>query len=106
MLAPHRTVHHCGARLSADSARGSRSNRAIDHCESGPVLIDVFQHLSNEVATLEWKTNMHHVTLRDRCRLIDIYAEHLIPDLHNLQQRLANFAQPYDDNGLIHSRDR
>jgi len=105
MLAPHRAVHHCGARLSRGSARGSRSNRAIDHCESGPVLIDVLQHLSNEVAILEWKTNMHHIGLGDGCRLIDIYAEHLIPALHNLQQRLADFAQPNDDDRLIHSFD-
>ena len=105
MLAPHRTVHHCGARLSRDSARGSSSNRAIDHCESGPVLIDVLQHLSNEVAILEWKTNMHHIGLGDGGRLIDIYAEHLIPALHNLQQRLADFAQPNDDDRLIHNFD-
>ena len=106
MLAAHRAVHHCGARLSRDSARGSRSNRAIDHCERGPVLIDVFQYLSNEVASLEWKTNMHHIRLGDGCRLIDIYAECLIRTLHNLQQRLADFAQPHYDNRLIHSFDR
>ena len=61
---------------------------------------------ATKLPSLEWKTNMHHVTLGDGCRLIDIYAECLIPALHNLQQRLANFAQPHDDNRLIHSFDR
>jgi hypothetical protein len=30
----------------------------------------------------------------------------LIRTLHNLQQRLADFAQPHYDNRLIHSFDR
>jgi hypothetical protein len=29
----------------------------------------------------------------------------LIPALHNLQQRLADFAQPNDDDRLIHNFD-
>ena len=105
MLAANGAIHHCGAGFNRDSARCSRSNSAIDYRKSGPVLIDVLQHLCNEVAILEWKTNMHYVTFRDRCRLINIYAECAIPALHNLQQRLANFAQAHDDNGLIHSFD-
>src|SRR5262245_45920137 len=106
MLAANGAVHHCGAGFTGDSARCSRSNRAIDYRKSGPVLIDILQHLSYEVAILKWKTNMHHVTLGDRCRLINIYTECAIPALHDLQQRLANFAQPYDDNGLTHNFDR
>ena len=106
MLAANRAVYDCGAGFNRNSARGSRSNRAIDHCESRPVLMNVFYYLSNEVVILEWKTNMHHIALGDGCRLIDIYAERLIPALHNLQQRLADLAQPNNDNRLIHSFDR
>ena len=106
MLAANGAVYHCGAGFSRNSTGCSRSNRAIDYRESRPVLIDVLQHLSNEVAILKWKTNMHHVTFRDRCWLINIYTECAIPALHNLQQRPANFAQAHDDNRLIHSFDR
>jgi hypothetical protein len=65
--------------------------------------MNVFYYLPNEVAAVEWKTNMHHVTLRNGCRLIDIYAKCLIPALHNLQQRLAHLAETDNDNGCLHN---
>jgi hypothetical protein len=65
--------------------------------------MNVLHYLPREVAILEWKTNMHHVTLGDGCRLIDIYAKRSIPALNNLQQRLADFTQAHDDNRLVHS---
>jgi len=52
--------------------------------------MNVIYYLSHEVAILEWKANMHHVTLGDGCGLIDIYVKRSIPALHNLEQRLAN----------------
>jgi hypothetical protein len=65
--------------------------------------MNVLYYLPHEFTILEWKTDMHHVTLGDGCRLIDIYAKRVIPALHNLQQRLADFTQAHDDNRLIHS---
>ena len=50
----------------------------------GMVLMNVFYYLPNELVILKWKTNMHHVTLGDGCKLVDIYAERLIPVLHDL----------------------
>ena len=64
--------------------------------------MNVFHYLPNEVVILEWKTNMHHITLGDGCRLIDIYAENVIPALHDLQQRLADLAETDNDNGCLH----
>jgi hypothetical protein len=65
--------------------------------------MNVFYYLSNKLVTLEWKTNMRHLTPGDGCRLIDIYAKRSIPALHDVQQRLADLAQPNNDNSLIHS---
>ena len=103
MLAANGAVHDWGSGFNRNSTRGSRSNCAIDYRETRPVLTNVLYYLPHEVAILEWKTNMHHVTLGDGCRLIDIYAKRPIPALHNLQQRLADFTQAHDDNRLVHS---
>ncbi len=103
MLAANGAVYYCGSGFNRNSTSRSRSNRAIDYRESRPVLMNVFYYLPNEVAVLEWKTNMHHVTLRNECRLIDIYAKCLISALHNLQQRLADLAETDNDNGCLHN---
>ena len=85
MLAANRAVYDCGSGFNRNAAGGSRSNRAIDYCEGRPVLMNVFYYLPNELVTLKWKTNMHHVALGDRCGLIDIHTKRLIPALHDLQ---------------------
>src|SRR6266496_2523350 len=103
MLPANRAVYDCCSGFNRNAAGSPRSNRAIDYCESRPVLMNVFYYLSNELVTLEWKTNMHHVTLGEGCRLVDIYAKRSIPALHNLQQRLADFAQANNDNSWMHS---
>ena len=106
MLAANGAIHHCGTRFNRNSTGRSRSNRAIDYRESRPVLMNVFYHLPNKGVILEWKTNMHHVTLANGRRPIDIDAENVIPALQDLQQRLADLAQPHNDNRLIQSFDR
>jgi hypothetical protein len=67
------------------------------------VLVNIFHYLFYELTVVKWKTNMHYVTGRDRCGLIDIYAKRLIPALHDPQQRIADFAQAYNDNCLLHT---
>ena len=54
--------------------------------------MNVFYYVPNEVTILEWKTDVHQVTLGDRCGLIDIYAKRVIPALRDLQQRFADLA--------------
>src|SRR5262245_63301555 len=68
MLAANRAVYHWGSRGNRNSARGSRSYCAIDYREGRLVPIDIFDYLFYELAVLEWKTDMHHVTGRNRCR--------------------------------------
>jgi hypothetical protein len=65
--------------------------------------VNVFYHLSNELVGLEWEADMHNVTLGDGCGLVDIYPKGLIPALHDLEQRLADLAEPNDYDSLIHS---
>ena len=103
MLAANGAVYHCGPGFNGNSTGRSRSNRAIDYRQSRPVLMNVFYYLPNEGVILEWKTNMHHVTLANGRRPIDIHAENVIPALQDLQQRLADFTQAHDDNRLVHS---
>ena len=105
MLAANRAIHHCHAGFNGNSTGGSRSNRAIDNRKVGTVLIDVIQYVPNEIGVLKWKTNVHHVTVGQEYRLIDIHAERLIRAIHNFHQRLANFAQTHDDNRFVHSFD-
>ncbi len=64
--------------------------------------MNVLYYLPHEVAILEWKTNMHHVTLANGRRLIDIDAENVIPALQDLQQRLADLAETDNDDGCLH----
>jgi hypothetical protein len=92
MLAANGAVYHCGLRFNRNSTRGSRSNCAVDYRETRLVLMNVFYYVPDEVTILEWKTDMHHVTLGDGCRLIDIYAKCVIPALRDLQQRFADLA--------------
>src|SRR5207248_6113975 len=99
----NRAVYDRGSGFNRNSTGRSRSHRAIDYRESGPVLMNVFQYLSNEGVIVERKTNMHYVTLGNGCRLINIYAKCLIPALHNLQQRLANLAETDNDDGCLHN---
>ena len=102
MLAANGAVYYCGSRFNRNSTGRSRSNRAIDYRESRPVLMNVFYYLPNEGVILEWKTNMHHVTLANGRRLIDIDSENVIPALQDLQQRLADLAETDNDNGCLH----
>jgi len=66
--------------------------------------MNVFYYLSNELAALEWETNMHNIALGNGCGLIDIYPKCLMPALHNFQQRFTDLAEANDDDSLVHSR--
>src|SRR5918996_6334434 len=104
MLPANRAVYHRGRGVNRNSTGGSRSNCAIDDRESRPVLMNIFYYLFNELAVPKREANMHNVTLGYRCGLVYIYAKGQIPALHNLQQRLPDFADANDDHSLVHSR--
>ena len=103
VLTSNRAVYNCGSGFNRNVAGRARSNSAIDYGESRPVLLNVFHYLPNEVSALKWETNMHNVTLRDRCGLIDVYTEGLISALQDLQQGLADLSQANNDNGWMHT---
>src|SRR5437588_7906431 len=103
MLAANGAVYDRGSRFSRNAPSGSRSNRAIDYRESRLVLMNVFYYLCNDVAALEWETDMHNIALRNGCGLIDIYAKRLIPALHNFQQRLTDLTEANDNDSFAHS---
>ena len=68
--------------------------------------MNVFYYLSNELAALEWETNMHNIALGNGCGLIDVDLKRSISALHNLQQRLTDLTEANDDDSLVHSRNR
>ena len=71
-------------RIDRNSTRGSRSDRAINYTEDGLVLMNVSYYLPSLLVILKWKTNTHHATLGDGCKLVDICGKGSVPALHNL----------------------
>lgn len=102
MLATNRAVYDCGSGFNRNSTRCSRSDCAINYRESRPVLVNVFQHLLNELVALKREADMHDIASRDRRRQIDVNTECLIPALQDRQQRFADLSKTEDDDSLLH----
>jgi hypothetical protein len=104
VFATNGTIHHGSGRLFRNATGNARRDRAIDDYKGGLVVPNIFHYLRDKSSIAKRKTNVHHVASVKRRGQIDIYAENVMPGLHDLKQRLPYFAKTDDNYRFAHLR--